>query len=461
MSIFSKIFTRKELMDYELTNEDWRVFSQMYFRYVNRGQNINPIVNKTDYITKAFAFNGTVYSIINLRATVAKGVPWLVYKIKNTQKFRQYRGITRKDLNLAKAIILKEESLEEVENTPINKLLKQPNPLGSFQDLVEGMFVYRDCTGDAYLYKVENIATKEIIQLHLMPSDKVKIVGGNFLNPVSGYRLDGTFDKPLEPEKVMHWKYFNPIWDSTGSQLYGLSPLVAATRTINSDNAGIDNENSSFANEGVKAIITGTENTEIEFTKEQADNLLKKFKKAVTRAKAGDGNLMFNRAPMQMLKIGETPIDLGVLDSRKYNKEILCNIFRIHPSMLSSDASTLNNTKEGRKSLMTMSVMPDMDSLRDNLNTMFQASFGEEWFIDYDFMAISELQDDINTLANTMKTMDWITIDEKRAATNYEDYIPDSNPAKQIFTDMAKIPLGYGMDSGFSQIDENLNKLRK
>lgn len=459
MKIFGFNITKKALEDYQFNNEDWQIVSQMLYRYVNRGMNINPIVSKSDYITKGFAYNGTVFSVINMRANAAKGVPWLVYKIKNSQKFREYRAITRKDLNLAKAISLKDQSLEEVEGTPINKLLKRPNPTESFQDIVEGMFIYRDCTGDAYLYQVENPTTKEIMQLHQLPADKTKIVGGTFLDPVAGYRLDGVFDKPLLPEKVMHWKYFNPIWDLTGIQLYGLSPLVAATRTINSDNAGIDNENSSFANEGVKAIITGTDNTDIDFTKEQADNLLKKFKRAITRAKSGDGNLMFNRAPLQMLKIGETPIDLGVLDSRKYNKEILCNIFRIHPSMLSSDASTLNNTKEGRKALMTMSVMPDMDSLRDNLNTMIQGSFGEQWFIDYDFMAISELQDDINVLATTLKTMDWVTINEKREATNYDGY-PDK-AADMLYGNMGQVPLGYGMDSSLQKIDEQIAKFRQ
>lgn len=457
MSILTRFF-RKEVPSYELTNQDWQIVAQMLFRYVNRGQNINTIVNKSDYITKAFAYNGTVFSVINLRANIAKGIPWLVYKIKNTQKFRQYRNITKKDFDLYKTLTLKEQALEEVDGTPINMLIKKPNPTMSFQDLIEGLFIYRDVTGDAYLYRVDNPVTKQIIQLHLLPADKTKIVGGTFLNPVAGYRLDGIFDKPLEPEKVMHWKYFNPIWDSDGRQLYGLSPLVSATRTINSDNAGIDNENSSFANEGVKGIVTGTDNTDIEFSKEQGDILAKKLKKATERAKAGEGNIMFNRAPMNYLKIGETPIDLGVLDSRKYNKEILCNIFRIHPSMLSSDASTLNNTKESRKSLLTMSVMPDMDSLKDSLNDMIQGSFGEEYYIDYDIMAISELQDDLKTLAETLRSMDWITRNEKRAATWYEAY-PDP-AADLLYGTMAEIPLGYGMDSGFDKIDDNLKKLK-
>jgi HK97 family phage portal protein len=441
-----------------LTNEDWKILANVLFKYVNREQNINPIVYKTDYITKAYLYNAVIYSIISLRANAAKGVPWLVYKVKNSQKLRQYRNITRKDLNLQKTIVLKEQALEEIERGPINNLIKNPNPYMSFSDIIEGLFIYRDCTGDAYLFHVDNNSTSEIVQLHLLPADKTKIVGGVFLDPVLGYRVDTVFDKPLLPEKVMHWKYFNPLWSADGSQLYGISPLVAAVRMINADNEAVNNEYASFANEGVKGILTGTENTEIEFTKDQAELLVKKLKKATERAKAGEGNIAFNRAPMNYLKIGETPVDLGVLDSRKFNKEIFCNIFRIHPALLSSDASTLDNLKEARKSLMTLSVMPDLDSLREGLNSMVTKSFGEEWFVDYDIMAISELQDDIEKLGNTLNVMNWITVNEKRAATNYDAY-KDKN-ADILMTDMGKVPLGYGMDSRLEPIDEEIEKRR-
>jgi len=457
MSIFRKKIKPEE--EYQLTNEDWVLLSQMMYQNVNRGQDINSFINKTDYIEKGFVRNAAVYSIISLRASSAKGIPWLVYKVKNSQKLRQYRDITKKDLDLHRILTLKEDALEEAYDTPINRLLKRPNPTQSFQDLIEALFVYRDTTGDAYLTQVDNPATKEIIQLFVLPSDKTKIVGGPFTDPVAGYRFQALSQDIILPEKVMHWKYFNPRWDSDGRQLYGLSPLVAASQNINSDNAGIDNETSSFANEGVKGILTGTDQDVIEFTKTQTDTLIKKLKRATTRAKAGDGNVMFNRAPMDYIKIGETPVNLGVLDSRKYNKEVLCNIFHIHPSLFSSDASTLNNLTEARKALITMSVMPDMDSLRDNLNTMFQRAFGDQWFIDYDIMAISELQDDLEKLSKTLLNMDWITINEKRAATQYEEY---KDPlADVLLTDMSKVPLGYGMDSGFEDIDDNINKLRK
>lgn len=463
MNILQKYFPQfyKKDSNVLITNEDWKFLSSILFKYVNRDQNINTIVNKTDYITKAYLYNATIYSIISLRANAAKGIPWLVYKVKNKQKLREYSNITRKDLNLHKTLVLKEQSLEEVEKGPINELLKAPNPYMKFADIIEGLFVYRDTTGDAYLYEVDNPSTKEIVQLHLLPAHKTKIVGGTFIDPILGYSVDSIFKKVIEPEKVLHWKYFNPLWDATGIQLYGMSPLVSATRMINADNEGINNEAASFANEGVKGIITGTDASfsDTEFTKEQADNLIKKLNKATERAKEGSGNKMFNRTPLQYLKIGETPVDLGVLNTRKYNKEIFCNVFRIHPALLSSDASTLDNLKEARKMLITVSVMPDMDSFREGFNDMITRAFGEEYYVDYDIMAISELQDDIEKLGKTLNMMDWVTINEKRAATNYDAY-NDAN-ADLLFTDMGKIPLGYGMDSGFGQIDENLEKLRK
>lgn len=458
MSIFNWKKAKPENNN-QLTNDDWILLSRMLYKNVNRDQDINSFINKTDYIEKGFVRNATVYSVISLRASAAKGIPWLVYKVKNAQKLRHYTNITKKDLDLNRLLTLKEDALEEVYNTPINALLKRPNPIQSFQDMVEGLFIYRDVTGDAYLAQVTSLVNKEIIQLHLLPADKTKIVGGPFTDPVAGYHFNAFSKDIILPDKVMHWKYFNPSWNSDGRQLYGLSPLVAASQTINSDNAGIDSETSSFANEGVKAILTGTNDTDIEFTRDQTDQLIKKLKKATARAKSGDGNVMFNRAPMNLLKIGETPVDLGVLDSRKYNKEVICNIFHIHPSLLSSDASTLNNLTEARKALITMSVMPDMDSLRDNLNTMFQHAFGEQWFVDYDIMAISELQDDLEKLSKTLAGMDWITINEKRAATQYEEY-KDPN-ADLLFSDMGKVPLGYGMDSGFDDIDEAIKGLRR
>ena len=453
MSVFD-IFRKKEA---PLSNEDLAAVMQMLYRQINRDIPVVKIVNKTQFLTIAYAGNPTVYSIVNLRANAAKGIPWLVYKVKNQQKLASYQRIEKKDLNLHGAIKLKEQALDEVDSGPVKKLFDDPHPTMTWQDIIEAMFVYRDTTGDSYLYMVRNSVSKDILQFHVLPADKVEIIGGMSLDPVAGYVCGSIFDSPLPPDRVLHWKYFNPIWADDGRNLYGMSPLLAAAKIINSDSAGIDNEVASFANEGVKAILTGTENVDFNYSKQQMEVLLKRLRRATAKAKLGEGNIMFNRFPLNLVKIGETPVDLGVLTSRKYNKEVLCNVYRIHPSLVSSEASTLDNLKEARKALITMSVLPDMDNLRSHLNREITRSFGPGWFVDYDLMAISELQDDLEKLSKTLVNMDWITADEKRAATQYDEYVPGDSPAKILYTDMGKVPLGYGMDSSLEDIDNRID----
>ena len=451
-----KWFSRKKETE-QITAEDLQVLQQMLYRYINRDQPINKLVNMTDFITLGYMYNPTVFTVISWRAAAAKGIPWLVYKVTNKQKHRQYARMMHKELNIRKALKLKEQSLEEIENHPINVLLKRPNSHQAFADLIEGMFTYRDIVGNSYLYGA-TASGKEIASLHMLPGDQTKIIAGSHMDPIKGYHFGGVYDGILEPEKVMHWKYFNPYWKPDGSWLYGMSPLVAAARVINNDNAGIDNQTSSFANEGVKGIVHGKNTQGVDYSPEQIENIFKKWKRWTKRAQNGEGSVGFSNQELGFIKVGETPVDLGVMESRKFNKEILCNIFRIHPSLLSSDASTLNNLTEARKALITISVLPDMDSFRDNLNGQLQRIYGEQYYVDYDLMAISELQDDLHKLAATLNTMSWVTENEKRVATDYDEYPNDL--ANVLYTDMGKLPMGSAIDTGFDEIDKRLKKLK-
>lgn len=435
-----------------ITNEDYAAIFNMMYRFLSRKQPV-PIGSRlTEYITLGYAFNPTVYSVISLRATAAKQIPWLVYKVKNKEKFRQYNAITTKTDNLYRSLKLKEQALEEIEGTPLNSLMERPNNYQTIQDFVEELWTFRDVVGNAYWANIINPSSKKVLQMHVLPGDRMQILGGSPLEPVLGYKLDGWGMDELTPDKIVHWKYPNMLWKEDGRQLYGMPPLRAAAAIISQDNMGIQGQSSAFLNEGLKGFITGTENTDIEYTPEQAEALLEKL-----AAKTGYKNnkkLAFHRSPLNFVKIGESPVDLGVLEARKMNREILCNIFRIHPSLLSTDASTLDNFKEARKALITTSVLPDLDSLKNHFNYRVASTFGPEYYIDYDLMAISEIQDDLHTLAQTLKTMDWVTLNEKREATQYDRY--EDEAADKIYQPMGLQELGSEFDTGFDEIDRNL-----
>lgn len=105
-----------------------------------------------------------------------------------------------------------------------------------------------------------------------------------------------------------------------------------------------------------------------------------------------------------------------------------------------------------------MSVLPDIESLKTHLNKHIQASFGDDYVIDYDMMAIAEMQDDLEKVSTMLRQMDWITDNEKRTATQYDRYEHPS--ADKLYKPAGLMPIDEDFDSGFGAIDENLNSAR-
>ena len=432
------------------SNQDWEAYARQVYKLV-QSRIFIPSYNLLEhYIKYAYAQNATVYTAVNRRAGVAKSLQWIVYRVKNKPKHRQYKALAMQEFNMRNAIQLKNESLEEVENTPLNELLNRPNKHQTFAQLIELLMIYRDVTGNSYLYKVKNPETNQTISLHILPGDRTRIIGGTYTEPIAGYRLDQITRDVLPPEKVLHWKYPNPEWREDGSHLYGMPPLKPLVKVISGDNAAIEAQMHAFINEGIKGILTGTKEDNIEFDADQAKILLEKFAK--NYGPKNKGKVTFNRAPLDFVKIGESPVDLGAIDARRLNKEDIANVFKMHPALLTSDASTLNNMQASIKALVTQSVLPDINDFRELINAQLVPDFGDEYYVDYDLMAIPELQEDLEKLARTLQSMDWITLNEKRTATQYDRY--DDPAADVLYQNMGALPLGEDFDTGFDNIPE-------
>ena len=449
--------TKKEIVELQQkydevlrNNQDWEAYAKQVYKYLQNRIYIPNYNSFTDYIRFAYAINPAIYTAVNRRSSVAKSLQWIVYRVKNQQKHRQYKTLGLKEFNLKHALQLKGQSLEEIDGSPLNELLDHPNKYQSFAQIVESLMIYRDVTGNCYLYKVKNPATKQPLSLHILPGDKTKIVAGTYLEPIKGYRLDEITTDILPPENIIHWKYPNPEWNPDGSHLYGMPPLKALIGVIKADNAAILSQMYAFQNEGVKGVLTGTKDDNIEFNRDQAQLLIEKFEK--NYGPKNRGKVTFNRAPLSYVKIGETPVDTGSMDARRLNKEDIANVFKIHPALITSDASTLDNMTNAIKSLVTQSVLPDINDFRELLNSQLVSDFGEGYYIDYDLMAIPELQEDLEKLARTLSTMDWVTLNEKRTATQYDKY-PDA-AADMIYQNMGQMPLGTDFDTGFDNIPE-------
>jgi HK97 family phage portal protein len=427
-----------------LKNSDNQLFRQM-FQFLNEDNPVWISDNMEDYIKKAYMLNDFVYSVISTKAEAAKSINWLAYEVKDEKAFKEYKALTDPSLNLKESLNLRKKALVEIENKTPNKLLQRPNAYQSIGEVVEEYFSWIDICGNFYLYGLDNaLSDGRFDSIHVAPAHYVEIMAGNFINPIKGYRIKNWMNEIIPAEKILHMKLFNPDFDTDGRQLYGMSPLKAASRIISVDNMGVDSTGKAFENSGVRGIISrelrGNGSDGVEFTTEQAKQIQEKIEswKGTKRAK----DIVATNAPVRYTKIGESPVDLGILESMGMNLKRICNALKV-PVEIFTDGTTFSNKAEARKHMITTGVLPRMNILRDKLNSFWIDPFnkfeGKRYYIDYDIMSISELQDDLNNLANMAKTMDWITINEKRAITKYGE---NDNPlADEILVNPSLTPL--------------------
>jgi len=75
--------------------------------------------------------------------------------------------------------------------------------------------------------------------------------------------------------------------------------------------------------------------------------------------------------------------------------------------------------KEAKKALYQNAVIPELIKLRDELNRWLVPKYGANLYIDFDFTAIPEMQEDIDKLVSQMANAWWTTPNEKREAMYY------------------------------------------
>ena len=121
-------------------------------------------------------------------------------------------------------------------------MLARPNPSQSYNSWLSEIIAFGKLTGNRYIYgiKPETGANQNRYrELYVLPSQNVEIQSGGIMQPVKEYTLsyNGTYRMPADC--VCHIKDVNLYYDGTGSHLYGMSPLKAGLRSMDSNNEAL------------------------------------------------------------------------------------------------------------------------------------------------------------------------------------------------------------------------------
>jgi phage portal protein BeeE len=143
----------------------------------------------------------------------------------------------------------------------------------------------------------------------------------------------------------------------------------------------------------------------------------------------------------------------------KYSLHNWCRVFGLPTVLFDADHTADNNYQNALRDLVTNTIVPMCCQLRDELNKWLVPRMGDtSVYLDFDIQALPELQKDITSLVNGLQAANWLTMDEKRIAMNYE---PKGGEFDMAYVNSGIVPLGQaGMDLSVPDQNtvDNLNK---
>jgi len=458
MASFFSRFRSTVTKGFQNTSAD---FNKIIFNYLGNSILWNP-ENDDTYIDKGYRYNTTIYSIINLIAKTACTIPFNVYEIKNENELKRYKSITSGLANgssLLKAGVIRKHALEELHDTDLHELLERPNPAQSYSSWIQEIIAFGKLTGNRYIYGIKpetGSNQSKFKELYVLPSQKVEIKSGGIFEPVQSYTLDYNGNYFIKADDVCHIKDFNPYYDGTGSHLYGMSPLKAGLRSLDTNNEAVTTGAKFLQNQTARGVLMSEEG---DLNEVQAQALKEKFRNNYSGSKNA-GDIVITPKKLSWVNFGLSATDLSLIEQYNASIKDLCNIYSVPASLLNNtESSTYNNVIEAKKSLYQNAIIPELNKIKDELNRWLAPAYGEKIYIDFDYTNISELQEEMDKVVNQMSSAWWITPNEKRQAMSY-GVDSDNEQLNDFYIPMGLTPLSdQVIYEDFKSTNEDFTKL--
>lgn len=415
---------------------------------------------KTTYVEDGFLVNPIVYSIIKQRADKARSVPFFIKKVKEEdarQKLRVLDYATKG--NYAPQQELKRLSLESkaFEEKFIDLPLKKPNALQSWGDIIALYETFMGSTGEFYLYKLKGAVKTESMAVYVLPSHLMKIVlkpNTQMLgieSPISHYMLiEGNQFIRFEAEDVIHIKLPNPEYKQNGEHLYGLSPLRAALRNIQSSNLGLDGNVRAMLNSGAFGFIHGMGPSAL--TSTQAEEIKSRLQE-MDASSERLGKISGVTGQLGFTQIALTTDQLKPFDFLGFDAQQIANVLGWDTILLNNDSrAKFDNYEAASKGVVIRTTKPSLDMFAEAMNEEFLPDFsgmqGTEFL--FDFTELPEMQVDIGKMVewlNGALDRGVVCRDEFRMAIKYPKLETPEMEAYTVQNDV--IPLAEALDENF------------
>lgn len=278
----------------------------------------------------------------------------------NTAIFGIVDRIAKAVGELGRYIELVDEDGNVIEQHPLLDVLKRPN-----DRMKRKTFLYAWATnylvfGDAFIYAKKAIGKDrgKIAEMYVMSGQDVNIEKGDTNNVIKGVFINSELHDTITPAEYFQSFIYN--LDSTST--YGFSPLIAAAYDVQLLKSGKERLNTSLTNGGVSAIITPARDKDGFVVPQTADSVEDEL-----NSKGNVNKNKFFRQAIEVHQLGNTPVDLSILDSSKESVTALCFAYGI-PVDLYYGQSKYENAKEAKKSLYESAAIPLLEQFLEDFH---------------------------------------------------------------------------------------------
>ena len=386
-------------------------FNDAFMWAVGGGQTTYDI-NAKNYIDYGYKINPLVYAPINQMATKTASIPYYIKKIEDEDSLKKMNRMikaTNNDMTIQQKAMVRSLETKAYSKDELPFPLENPNPLQSWAEWMALYKTFIKTTGNVYQYNLmpsdgANAGTP--IATYLLPSHLVQIVvkentgSLGIESPIDHYILTvGKSFIEFEAEHVIHIKYSNPEYGNNGEHLYGVSPLRAALKNIESSNEGLGLNIKTLKSGGAFGFIHAKQTP---LTKPQADELKERMVEMDNNPDRLAKIAGFS-AEVGFTRISLTSDELKPFDYLKFDKEMIAEC--LDWAIDSGDRGDFGGTiAQIRKKRITDNIQPDLKLLADAWNKYFIPKFKgyENTEVIFDISELPEMQVDMG------ENVDWL-----------------------------------------------------
>jgi HK97 family phage portal protein len=332
---------------------------------------------------EGFAGNSIGYRCVRMIAEAASSVPLLVY-----------------------------DGEKELAAHPLKDLLARPNPAQSCRELMDNIFSFLLVAGNSYVEASSLDGTPR--ELVCLRPDRMKVVAGARGWPEAYEYAVGGAATRLPAETVLHIRLFNPLDD-----YYGMSPLEAAARSIDTHNAASAWNKAMLDNAARPSGALVFAASDEQLTPEQFDKIKSELENKYQGA-ANAGRPMVLEGGLDWKEMGFSPRDMEFIEAKNASAREVALAFGVPPMLLGIPGdNTFANYAEANRTFWRQSVVPLLGRVTEALTNFLGPQFGEGIRVSYDLDQVEALSADRDALWARVDKASFLTPDEKREAVGY------------------------------------------